>query len=276
MQWHYAKQGRQFGPVDEAELFRLAAQGQIAPDDLVWNPSLGGEWAEASSIPNLISEGASSAPPPPAEKAEPSVVYEAGGTHNRDLMRMARASLATHWGLAVGVGLVYQVIVSAVSGFIPVVGAIASMIIAGPMYLGVCLVFLSLARRSETQFGLLFNGFNRFASAMCTYLLMSLYTFLWMLLLIIPGIIASYAYSMSFFILVDDPSIKANEAIAKSKAMMQGNKLKLFCMYWRFLGWALLCLLTFGIGFLWLLPYTYASMAHFYEDVKQQHARRAA
>ena len=58
------------------------------------------------------------------------------------------------------------------------------------------------------------------------------------------------------------------EAIDKSKAMMKGYKLKFFYLQLRFLGWALLCILTLGIGFLWLIPYAYVSMAHFYDDIK--------
>jgi uncharacterized membrane protein len=68
--------------------------------------------------------------------------------------------------------------------------------------------------------------------------------------------------------LADDNSIKAMEAIDKSKKMMDGYKWKYFCLGLRFLGWALLCILTLGIGFLWLMPYMQVSMAKFYDDVK--------
>ena len=88
-------------------------------------------------------------------------------------------------------------------------------------------------------------------------------------MLIIPGIIAAYAYSMAFFIMADNPSVGALEAIRRSKAIMRGRKAKLFCLDLRFLGWGILCLLTLGIGFLWLVPYIQASHAHFYEDVRQ-------
>jgi uncharacterized membrane protein len=89
-----------------------------------------------------------------------------------------------------------------------------------------------------------------------------------MLLLIIPGIIAAISYSMTFYILADDNSLTAMEAIDKSKAMMEGYKLKYFYLSLRFLGWALLAILTFGIGFLWLAPYMMVASAKFYDDIK--------
>lgn len=270
MQWYYTKHGQRFGPVDEAELRRLARMGQMMPDDLVWNAAFGDTWASASSVEGLFTappafavsaaSGADSPPPPPDR--------EPGSTHNRDLMRMARESLQTHWWLAVGVAFLYQAVLSATSWLIPVFGPIASMIITGPLAVGLCLVFLSLARRTKAGVEQLFKGFNQFGTALCAQLLMSLFIFLWMLLLIVPGIIAGYAYSMTFYIIADDPSVKASDAITRSKEMMRGNKWKLFCLYWRFFWWILLCILTLGIGFLWLIPYMQTAMAHFYEDVR--------
>jgi uncharacterized membrane protein len=98
---------------------------------------------------------------------------------------------------------------------------------------------------------------------------MVLFIVLWLLLLIIPGIIAAISYSMTFYILADDKSIKPMEAIDKSKKMMDGYKWKYFFLCLRFFGWALLCILTLGIGFLWLIPYINVSIAKFYDDVKE-------
>ena len=264
MQWYYTKQGQQFGPIDEAELHRLAQRGEITPDDLVWNPTFGDKWVPASSIETLFASPPRMTPPTITGEYSSGADRVWGNTPNRDLMQMARESLRTHWGLGVGVVLLNQIIVSVPSQFIPMIG----LLLAGPMAVGVCLVFLSLARRQQAEVGQLFSGFSRFGTALGGYLLMCLFILLWTLLLIIPGIIASYAYSMTFFIMADDPSVKASDAITRSKEMMRGNKWKLFCLYWRFFWWILLCILTLGIGFLWLMPYMQASLAHFYEDVK--------
>ena len=101
---------------------------------------------------------------------------------------------------------------------------------------------------------------------------MILFIFLWMLLLIIPGIIASIAYSQTFYILAEDDTIGSMDALRKSKEMMNGYKWKYFCLVLRFVGWFLLCILTFGIGFLWLSPYIQVSYAKFYEDLKTNQA----
>lgn len=186
---------------------------------------------------------------------------------NAVLMRMARESLKGKWGLAVGGFFVYMLI-SMVISFIPVVGSIASIFITGPFMLGIIFFSLAISRNQEAKVGQIFDGFNHFGKALGAYWLIVLFTLLWSLLLIIPGIIAAFSYSMTFYIIADNPSIRAMEAIDQSKKMMQGYKWKLFFLQLRFFGWALLCVLTLGIGFLWLLPYMQVSLAKFYDDLK--------
>jgi len=189
-------------------------------------------------------------------------------TANKDLMRQAREALEGKWGLAIGVTLVYMLIAGAASSIFPGVGTIIALVIGGPLALGVSGFFLGLSRRQEVKFSEMFNGFNHFVVALGAYLLMVLFVFLWSLLLIIPGIIASIAYALTFFILAEDPTLSPMEALRKSKKMMYGYKWKYFCLGLRFIGWALLCLLTLGLGFIVLMPYIYASYAKFYDDVK--------
>ena len=188
-------------------------------------------------------------------------------TENLALMRSARESLSGKWGVAIGTTVVYLLIVGSLQ-FIPIAGAIAGLIMTGPLMLGLTVFFLSISRDEEAELNQLFSGFNNFGTALGTYLLMVVFTLLWSLLLIIPGIIAAISYSMSFFILAENPSIGAMEAIDKSKAMMYGYKWKMFCMMVRFFLWSLLCMLTLGIGFLWLIPYMQVSYVKFYEDIK--------
>ena len=95
-----------------------------------------------------------------------------------------------------------------------------------------------------------------------------LFIFLWNLLFIIPGIVKSFSYSMTPFILEEHPELGANEAIDHSRAMMKGHKFDLFWLILSFIGWGFLCLFTFGIGYLWLIPYMNTSISAFYEDVK--------
>ena len=76
-------------------------------------------------------------------------------------------------------------------------------------------------------------------------------------------------YALSHFILLDNPLLGSYDAITESVTMMKGYKLKLFLLNLSFIGWGLLCIPTFGIGLLWLLPYIYTSIATFYEEIKK-------
>lgn len=188
-------------------------------------------------------------------------------TENKILIKNAREALSGKWGTAVVAFLIYALISGAL-GAIPFAGALITMLIMGPLMLGWTRFSMSMARNEEASINQLFEGFNDFMRPFITYLLMVIFIILWMILLIIPGIIAAHAYSMTFYIMNDDPSIGGMDALRKSKEMMYGYKWKLFCLGLRFIGWALLCLLTFGIGYLWLVPWMQVSAAKFYDDIK--------
>lgn len=126
---------------------------------------------------------------------------------------------------------------------------------------------LELVDHNDAGFEHLFNYFPYWANAVCTRLLKGLYVFLWSLLLIVPGIIASYSYAMTEYILAENPEMTASEVIAASKEMMEGNKWRLFCLQISFIGWSILCAFTMGIGNLWLNPYKNAATAAFYREI---------
>jgi uncharacterized membrane protein len=181
-------------------------------------------------------------------------------------MDMAFDTLRGQWGLPIGVVVIYLLISFAVQ-IVPYVGGVAMLIIGGPLYLGFFMFFLTFSRGEDATIGQLFYGFSRFGTALGTHLLMTLFIFLWSLLLIIPGIIAGLAYSQAFFILADNPDIGPMQALRESKEMMDGYKAKFFFLGLRFLGWALLCIPTLCIGFLWYIPYYQTSLAKFYDDL---------
>ena len=122
-------------------------------------------------------------------------------------------------------------------------------------------------RQKEPEIGTLFSYFKYWKTTAVANLLQGLYVFLWSLLFIIPGIIAGYSYAMTGYILAENPELTASEAIEQSKQMMSGNRWRLFCLQFSFIGWDLLCSLTLGIGYLWLTPYKRAAEAAFYRDV---------
>ncbi|MDD4871567.1 MAG: DUF975 family protein [Kiritimatiellae bacterium] len=261
MQWYYADQGKSVGPVSEVEFQNLVSSGKITPQTLVWHEGMP-EWVKHETINQsspVVTAQISGTPETPAGGQ--------GTTHNRDLMAQARTALQGNWGLAVGTCFVMGC-VSFVAAIIPVAGNIISFLISGALALGMAIFFLAIGRGQEARLTMIFEGFQRFVSALGAYFFVTLFTLLWALLLIIPGIIAAYSYSMTFYIMADDPSIGCLDAIKRSKEMMRGMKWKLFCLGLRFLGWALLCALTLCIGLLWLIPYMNCSMAKFYDDVK--------
>ena len=122
---------------------------------------------------------------------------------------------------------------------------------------------------STASLGTLFKFFPHWKNAVLTRLRKTLIVLLWTFLLIVPGIIAAYNYAMTDYILAENPSLKPKEAMARSKALMEGNRWRLFCLECSFIGWALLCILTLGIGALWLEPYTKAAEAAFYRDLAE-------
>ena len=190
---------------------------------------------------------------------------------NAVLMQMARESLRGKWNTVVPIFLIYIIITAALQGVsevFPLAGLI-SLILSGPIALGISIFSLNIAGDNDLKAEQLFEGFKNFGTSVVAYLLMVIFILLWSILLIIPGIIAALSYSMTFFIIAEDSSIDAVEALKKSKEMMDGHKWKYFCLSLRFIGWALICILTLGIGFLWLLPYIQVTNVKFYEDIKE-------
>lgn len=185
---------------------------------------------------------------------------------NNEMRAMAREQLKGKWGNPVIVALIYMVIMIFVS-FVPYIGKLMSFIISGPFILGLSTYYLNFKRGNNPKPENIFSGFNNFGSAFILNIVIGLFVLLWTLLLIVPGIIASLRYSMSYYILSDNPDIGAMNAINRSKELMKQNKKKLFYLWLSFLGWGLCCILTLGIGFLWLIPYMSLSMINFYEDI---------
>ena len=142
--------------------------------------------------------------------------------------------------------------------------SIAVFIVLGPLTIGLSTIGLNVARDKDVELGMLFKGFSDFGRSFVLYLINNIFIMLWSFLFIIPGIIKSFAYSMSYYILIDNPSMSANDARKKSIEMMKGNKWRLFCLYFSFIGWFLLCIITLGILSFWVSPYLEVAKAKFY------------
>ncbi len=149
----------------------------------------------------------------------------------------------------------------------------ASFILGGVIQLGYSKFLLKQYYGQTLEFNDLFSEFDRFGTGFAQYFLRNLFVFLWSLLLIVPGIIASYRYAMTPFILIDHPELTASQAIERSKAMMDGHKGELFYLDLTFIGWGLLAVLTMNLGHLALNPYHNAAHAVFYKNLTQSQNR---
>ncbi len=199
------------------------------------------------------------------------------GKTSGEFKDMALATLKGKWDIGVVATLIfYSVILAA-----PIV---TELIIGGssnnanlnlivqlaliPLEWGFTVLFLRMVRGATPGYKCVFEGFNRWWWVFKAYIYRNISILLWTLLLIVPGIIKSYSYSMMPYILEDNPGITASKATEESERLMEGNKMRLFLLDLSFIGWALLSCLTFGIGFLFLLPYFYTARAHFYAELK--------
>lgn len=198
---------------------------------------------------------------------------------NQGYKNRALKNLEGNWSDAAILTLVYMVVTGGINFFVNpykqttsgTVVLLLWLILCMPLMWGYVTSFLSFIRGEEklTLSKLIepYKGTD-WRRIVITYLLVFVYTFLWSLLLIVPGIIKALSYSMTPFVLKDNPELSGNAAIEKSMRMMDGHKMDLFLLVLSFIGWAILSMFTFGLGFILLIPYMMTSLAHFYEDLK--------
>jgi uncharacterized membrane protein len=190
---------------------------------------------------------------------------------NKEIRASVRGELKGNWTQPVLCTLVYLLLIAGIS-VIPFAGWIATILVGAPLAYGFTLTFLGFMRNENRteMVGQPFKVFNNYGRYLGGSLLVAIFTLLWTLLLIIPGIIKAYAYAMTPYIMKDQPELSAVDCIDRSMSMMNGYKWKLFLLDLSFIGWYLLSCLSLGIGLLWLTPYIYCSRAKFYEELKQR------
>ena len=252
--------------------------------------------------------------------------------HAADFRRIARGALRGRWPVAILTGFVASLIGAGITSgggggsvstgssssygmvpdfqfsrflftlltifvFLAVIWMLVTIVISGAGKLGYATFNLKLVDREEVSFSDLFSQFHRLGAGFCMNFLVGLFTFLWSLLFVIPGIIKAFSYAMTPYILAEHPEMTATEAITESRYIMNGNKWRLFCLGFSFIGWNFLCslpilisagitsgivmtsgnysaflwlvpggILTF-VGSLFLMPYQEAAYAAFYRDV---------
>ena len=189
-----------------------------------------------------------------------------GKTENSELYSSSWEDLKGQWGISIGFILLYMIISTIVNYTIGLFGL--SILVSAPLAIGLSLFWINVSRKSNPQIEDMFKGFNSYGAALGSALLAGLIVVGGMILLIIPGIIWAIQYAMASYIIADDPNCGGNESLVRSRKMMYGHKWKMFRFMLRSMGIFLLCCLTFGIGFLWGLPWILTSSAKFYDDIK--------
>ncbi len=302
MNWHYAKNGEQHGPVSEDELKNLHRAGEIQDKDLVWREGFTDWVAYEAAFGTASSTVPTTSSARPRTGVQPSPIPAGSGTggktSNAALRAAARAALAGQWKEGVIFTLLFFLITLA-AGFVP----LGSLILFGPILLGVHEFFVRMYRRGGPDNSQLFSGFSNFLLGFLISLLIGLISFAAMLTFMIPGfimgglisasgsevaqivgvlliVLVSFAlfvvmltiqviFAPAYLIALEEPDKGAIYAIQRCPQILRGYKLKLFMMLLVFFGWSLLTVFTFMIGLLWVVPYYYTSLVAFYDDLKE-------
>lgn len=194
----------------------------------------------------------------------------AQGSGFSELAKNSWLALKGKWGITIGT-LFIAFCIQAAAQYIPVLGLFSGILLF-PLTVG-CSLFMLRVVRNEPQLdiGIIFQPFDQYLRYIWAYIRIFIFCFLWTLLLIIPGIIAGIRYSMTVYIMLDNPQCSAKDAMTESIAIMYGHK-------WQFFGYSLLfsliiflgTLCTLGIGLFWLIPWAGSFMASFYESIRRR------
>lgn len=298
MQWYCHVGGQQYGPIDEQVIHQWIGEGRLTGDDIVWHEGMA-QWQRCDINPTFASHFTG---------MKRTISGTGGQKPNAYIMTEARTKISGNWwkffGLIFAFSFLINIAVSIANSITQI--PLAQLIIQGPMTLGVSIFYLMAARQQKPGFGTLWSGFKNFGRAFVLNLLMGIFILLWLLLLIIPGILAMLNYAMAFFILADNPQMSPMDAIGTSKKLMYGHRWKYICLNFRFLWWFLLLvaifaaplavtikaaeaatcsplilipivftiagLIIFAIGSVMLGIYIQVSMALFYEDIHPESA----
>tara|TARA_B110000046_G_C12911033_1_gene362822 strand:+ start:171 stop:755 length:585 start_codon:yes stop_codon:yes gene_type:complete len=185
------------------------------------------------------------------------------------LMRKARTLLEPHWILSIGVCLVCGLMV-AIPSELNRYGEIVSFLLAGPLQLGLCFFFLNLIKGKETRFELLFEGFKPLVTVLLSYAIITVLTVVGLVLLVIPGIVVALGFSMTYYIIAEDPEISFQAALEQSWKLTDGYKMELLELNLRFIPWYLLGVLCLIVGVLAVIPWHNTTLTLYYEDLKER------
>ena len=184
-----------------------------------------------------------------------------------ELKSLAKEQIRGNIGMLFISALVMSLIVSAASAITVGIGTI---FIAAPLQIGWILILFGLTEGVKPEVSTIFDGFAIYGKALLLYILTAIYVMLWSLLFFIPGFVKAYSYSMAPYILAENQNMTASEAINESRRIMNGHKMDLFVLELSFIPWLLLCMITFGIAFIYVAPYMDMTRVNFYNKIKNE------
>lgn len=194
-------------------------------------------------------------------------------------MRNAREKLKNNWSTAFLVGLTLM-IPTLISESLKAIGSVEvggmedislgliPTLVAGPLALGFSIYSLNLFRNGSADYNNIFDGFKSLGKILGVYFLMIVLVILGMILLIIPGIILAFGFSMAYFVMIDKPELGIVDTLKESWKIMKGNKTKLLGLSLRFIPWGILGILCLVVGVIFVLPWMQMSYTSFYEEIK--------
>ena len=195
---------------------------------------------------------------------------------NTQIMKEAQESLKGKWGISIAACLIAGVItimITILGGYLineDWGGNLLSLFVTPPIGVGLALFFLNIHSGNKLEIKTIFNPFKDvWLNSVLAYFMMIVIILIGFLLFFIPGVIATLMFSQVLYIIAEDNKIDPYNALVKSKKMMEGNKWKLFKIMLIILLLAIVCILTLGIGFIWLAPYQNAVYAKFYNLLKE-------
>lgn len=148
-----------------------------------------------------------------------------------------------------------------------IVSIIAEMI-GFILEIGSVVYLVNLINNREFKLDMLWSKFNDWKKIFTVYLLRLINVFLWLLLLVIPGLIKSISYALVPYILADDTEKSSKEILKYSEEIMQGHKMEYFTLLLSFIGWHILAVFTLGILEIWILPYQKVTITKYLYDLK--------
>ncbi len=151
-----------------------------------------------------------------------------------------------------------------------IAGTGIGFILVPALSVSLCAIYLYMTADTKVSVGDMFCRMSTLGKSLWLNILITFFMFLWTCLFYFPGIIKGYSYSMAYYVLADNPELTAREALRISKRIMKGHKFELFVLQLSFFWWYLLGILTFGLAYIYVIPYMSATVANFYNQIKDK------